>query len=250
MKRLVLAALALAAVPWTVQADSTLSPTQLDALDKRGFLTPSFAAAARALIEAKQDQRDALGEQDELIKSLPDLQKIAATEESKVAALKAELNHYQHPDETDIEALRQVMQNAAARPEDQMAIAQAYVWTYPTSPHQTEAQQDLAQIQKKLADQAQAQKDADAAQEAAQVRLLQRVKARALSLNEWSVFLLNKTQTEVSEYLGRPSLTDDEHWTYSSAYTTDPVTNQKAGLQITFNGGRVLGVVAIPVSSP
>lgn len=252
MKRLLLALTLLAAAPLAGRADSssTLSASQLDALDRRGYLTPSFAAAARALIEAKEEQRNAHHEQDELVNSLPDLQNIAATEEGKVAALKEELSRYEHPDETDMEALRREMKDPAAKPEDQMALAQAYVWTYPASPLEPEAQQYLAQIQKKLADAVQTQKEAAAAQAAAQVKLLQRVKAHDLNLNEWGFFLLNKTQTEVADYLGQPSSSDDEHWTYAGAWTTDPVTNQKAGLQLTFNGGRVIGVVAVPMTPP
>ncbi len=44
-----------------------------------------------------------------------------------------------------------------------IALAQAYVWTYPASPHAADAQEYLSAGQKKLADQEKAEKDAEAA---------------------------------------------------------------------------------------
>ncbi len=99
-----------------------------------------------------------------------------------MAKLKEELTHYDHPEETDFVALQDAMKNSSAQPEDQMARAQAYVWTYPTGPHTGEVQKILQQIEKKIAGATQAVKDAAAAREAAQLNLLQRVKAHNLSL--------------------------------------------------------------------
>ncbi len=220
--------------------------SQLEELDHQGYLTPAFASAARELIEARQAQRDGQAEQEQLKESLPALERQAAAEEGKVAELKEELSRYDHPDDADLAALQAVMKNPAATPEEQLALAQAYVWTYPSSPHATEAQQDLEQIQKKQADQIEAQKEADAARAAAQAKLLQRVKARDLSLEEWRAFLQDKTQVEVTGYLGHPNAMTDDYWTYNGAWTVDPSTNLKAGLQVTFNGGRVLSVAPVP----
>jgi hypothetical protein len=245
---LILAVLAIA--PLARGDQDGLSASQWEQLDRRGYLTPAFAAAARELIETKQAQRDAQAEQEQLKNSLPALEKQMSDEESKVAALKEELSGYEHPDETDLTALQTAMKNSSTTPEQQLALAQAYVWTYPTSPHEAEAQKDLEQIQKKLADQVQAGNNADAARTAAQAKLLQRVKARDLSLEEWSRFLQDKTQTEVTEYLWHPTATEDDYWTYSGAWTTDPGTGQKAGLQVTFNGGRVMAVAPAPLSAP
>jgi chromosome segregation ATPase len=247
MKRrfFILALLAAASLPGHADGDP-FSTGQLESLDQRGYLTPAFKAAVRELIDAKQAQRDAEAEQGRLKRSIPDLEKQAADEENKVAALQKELSRYTHPDETDFTELQDKMKDAAATPEEQLALAQAYVWTYPASPHAADAQQDLAQVQKKIADQVEARNEADAARQAAQAKLLQRVKAHDLSLEEWRVFLQDKTQTEVTEYLGRPSTADGDEWTYSGAWTTNPVTHQKMGLHLTFNGGRVLSVSPVP----
>jgi hypothetical protein len=243
---LVLALLGTVSLPSRADDPGPFTASQLKELDRRGYLTPTFAAAARELIEARQAQRDGQAEQAQLKESLPALEEQASTEESKVKALKEELARYDHPDDADLAALQAAMKNPAATPDEQMALAQAYVWTYPMSPHATEAQQDVEQIQKKLADQAEAQKEADAARAAAQGKLLQRVHARDLSLEEWRAFLQDKTQAEVTGYLGHPNAMTDDYWTYAGAWTVDPSTNLKAGLQVTFNGGRVLSVAPVP----
>jgi hypothetical protein len=72
------------------------------------------------------------------------------------------------------------------------------------------------------------------------------VKTHDLSLGEWRAFLQDKSQDEVTQYLGAPSATTGDYWTYAGAWTIDPATNQKAGLQLTFNGGRVQNVAPIP----
>jgi len=231
-------------------SDNYLTASQIEVMQRKGWITPQFEAAARELIDANQTLKTADGDRTKLELQLPDLEKTATTEDAKVAKLKDELAHYNHPDETDFTALQNAVKDPAARTDDQMALAQAYVWTYPGGTHTGEAEQDLQQIQKKIADQVQAAKDAAAAQTAAQLKLLQRVKAHALDLGEWRAFLQDKSQDEVRQYIGDPSAQADDYWTYSGAWTIDPTTNQKAGLQLTFNGGRVLSVAPIPVTNP
>jgi hypothetical protein len=231
-------------------ADTTndlLTQTQIETMERNGWLTPQFEAAARELIEAKETLKTADDDRTKLELKLPALQKTAATEDAKVSKLKDELAHYDHPDETDFTALQAAMKDSSAKIEDRLALAQAYVWTYPGGAHTGEAEQDLQQIQKKIADQVQAAKDTDAAQTAVQLKLLQRVKAHDLNLGEWRAFLQDKSQDEVLQYLGEPAAKTDDYWTYSGAWTIDPATNQKAGLQLTFNGGRVQNVAPIPV---
>jgi len=243
---LVLAPLVSRADDKTSDTDNYLTASQIEVLQHKGWITPQFEAAARELIEAKETLKNADGDRIKLETTLPDLEKTATTEDAQVAKLKDELTHYDHPDETDFTALQNAMKDPAAKPDDQMALAQAYVWTYPGGKHTGEAEQDLQQMQKKIADQVAAAKDAAAAQTAAQLKLLQRVKAHDLSLGEWRAFLQDKSQDEVRQYLGDPSGTTDDYWTYSGAWTIDPTTSQKAGLQLTFNGGRVLSVAPIP----
>ena len=71
------------------------------------------------------------------------------------------------------------------------------------------------------------------------------VKAHDLDLSGWRAFLQDKSQDEVTEYLGPPTGKDQDHWVYNGAWTVDPATSLKAGLSITFNGGRVQNVAPI-----
>jgi len=246
MRRLALLLACATLLPLAARADDALSASQIEIMQRRGWLTPEFQSAARELIDAKQTARDAQAQEEKLEQGRPSLEKSAAAEDAKAAQLKAELARYDHPDESDFTALQEAMKNASAKPEDQKALAQAYVWTYPTSSHATEAEHDLQEIEKKIADQVQTTRDAEAAQLEAQAKLLQRVQAHALNLAEWRAFLQDKTETEVVRYLGEPSSRADEYWTYSGAWTTDPETGQKAGLQLNFNGGHVLSVAPVP----
>ena len=237
--------------PLLARADGDLSPSQIATMEKRGLITPAFEAAARQWIDARESAAQAKTDGARLAQSLPELQKEVASEDAKVVRLRNELEHYDHPEETDFTALRQAMKDPNARPEGQLARAQAYVWTYPDSPHLPEAENDLQQLQKQIADQQQAASNAAAAAAAAQLKLLQRVKARDLNLGEWRAFLEDKSQTEVTQYLGAPTARDNEdHWIYQGDWTVDPSTNQKAGLQLTFNGGRVQNVAPVPPPVP
>jgi len=248
MKALTLLLAGATFLPLAARADNALSASQIATLQHRGWITPRFEAAARDLIEAREAANDTQADQAKFQAQQPALQQSVAAEDAQVAQLKIELARYDHPDETDFEALQDAMKNTSAQPNDQLALAQAYVWTYPTSPHAAEATHDLQQLEKKIADQAQAASDAEAARLAAQAKLLQRVQAHDLSLGEWRAFLQDKTQAEVVQYLGGPSSKQDEYWIYSGAWTTDPETGQKAGLQLNFNGGRVLSVAPVPGS--
>ena len=248
MKALVLLLAGTMLLPFVARADDTFSASQIAALQRRGWLTPKFQAAARDLITAKEAANDTAAEQANFKAQQPALQQSVAAEDAKVAQLKADLARYDHPDETDFTALQDAMKNTALQPNDQLALAQAYVWTYPAGPHAAEATQDLQQLEKKIADQAQTASNAEAARLAAQAKLLQRVQAHDLDLGGWRAFLQDKTQAEVVQYLGNPTSKQDDYWIYSGAWTTDPETGQKAGLQLNFNGGRVLTVAPTPGS--
>ncbi len=241
---LFLAALFLA--PLATRADDLLTPTQIATMQRRGWITPEFEAASRELIDAHDAAQKAKDDQASLDAAMPALQKKTDAEDQKVAALQAELARYDHPDDTDFAALQDALENPAASLQDQMALAQAFVWTYPGSPHAGEAESDLQQLQKKIADRTQAAEDAAAAWQAAQLKLLQRVKAHDLSLAEWRAFLQDKSRDEVTQYLGAPSSQNGDYWIYSGAWTVDPSTNLKAGLQVLFNGNRVQNVAPVP----
>jgi len=250
VKIFVVFAAALFLAPLAGRADDLLTPTQIATMERRGWITPEFEAASRELIDAHEAAQKAKDDQASLDAAMPALQQKADAEDRKVAALRAELAREDHPDDTDFSALQDALENPAASLQDQMALAQAFVWTYPGSPHAGEAEGDLQQLQKKIADQVQAANDAAAAQTAAQLKLLQRVKAHDLDLGEWRAFLQDKSQDEVEQYLGAPTSKADDYWTYSGAWTIDPATNQKAGLQLTFNGGRVLSVAPVSAANP
>ena len=232
--------------PLAARGDTALSASQIEVLEQRGWITPAFDAAARKLIAAKQASQQAKTEEENLEQQLPALQKNTTAEDQKVAQLQAQLARYDHPDETDFTALQAAMKNRAAKPQDQLALALAYTWTYPSSPHADEAAKDVQKLQKLIADHLQAAKEADAAQRAAQLKLLQRAKAHDLTLGEWRTFLQDKSQDEVQEVLGDPARQDTEGWTYLGDWTIDPATNLKAGLHLSFNGGRVQNVSPVP----
>ena len=229
--------------PVPAHADSgQLSPERLHMLDRMGYFTPSFKAAVHDLVDAKHTLEQTKVEQVKLAAQLPDLQKQATEAEENTIALRQELARYEHPEEIDFDALQKEMNAANAKLEDQIAQGQAYVWTYPDSPHESEAQQYLQQTRKKLADQQQAEKDAEAAREAAHAKLVQRAQARDLSLNEWRDFLRDMSQEDLVKLLGRPTSQSDDYWVYEGEWVLNPATNQKVGLEINFNGGRVLSV--------
>jgi len=240
----------LAALGLTTQPGRTdskqLSPERLDLMDQRGYFTPAFKAALHDLVDARTALKQARAEQAKLTQDLPDLQKQAAETEAKTVALRQELAKYDHPEEIDFDALQNRMNAAAAKPEEQIALAQAYVWTYPASPHQSEAQQYLQQIRKKRADQAQAAKDADTARAAARAELVQRAQAKDLSLNEWRDFLRDMSQDDLVKLIGRPTSQTGDYWTYSGDWILDATTHQKVGMAINFNAGRVLSVSEAP----
>lgn len=248
MKTLTFLLACAALLPLTARADDLFSASEIEVMQHRGWVTPGFEAAARKLIDAKQGARDADADAAKLKAQQPALEKSVAAEDAKVAELKADLARYDHPDETDFTALQEAMKNPTAKPGDQVALAQAYVWTYPASAHAAEAEHDLQQLEKKIADQVQAVKETEAAQLVAQATLLRRVQAHDLNLGEWRAFLQDKSRAEVVQYLGQPSSREDEYWIYTGTWTTDPETGQKTGLRLNFNGGRVLSVA--PATGP
>jgi exonuclease VII large subunit len=241
-----LAAFCLTPTPGLASESSQLSPERLDVVDQLGYFTPGFKQAVHDYIFTKQSLAKANAEQAKLAHDLPDLQKQAEEAQAKTTALRQELAKYEHPEETDFTALQSRMNAADAKPEDLLAPAQAYVWTYPASLHEGDAQLYLQQIQKKLADQRQAEKDAEAAREAAHAKLVQRAEAKDLSVSEWRDFLRGMSQSDLVKLFGRPTSESDDYWTYSGEWITDPTTHKKVGIQINFNAGRVFNVDEIP----
>jgi len=109
-----------------------------------------------------------------------------------------------------------------------------------------EAQQYLQQAQLKEANESQEEKDAEAARVAARAKLLQRVQARDLSLQEWRDFLYNMSEEDVVRYIGQPDAEEDDYWLYSGDFTQDPKTLNKVGLRLNFNAGRIVTILALP----
>jgi hypothetical protein len=219
-----------------------LSPARLDQFDQRGYFTPKFKVAVHKLVEAQQAAAQAQEQEKKLADTLPGLRQQAADIQAQVAALHKELALYEHPEDSDYDALQAAMKSASASPDDRLKLAQAFVWSYPTDPRQSEAEQDLRAVQKQIAEMDQAARDAAAKKAADRAKLLQRVQARDLSLTEWQDFLRDMSQEDLLTYLGRPDTVGVEYWVYNGAWTTDPVTKAKVGLQVQFNGTRVLTV--------
>ncbi len=239
---------ALTLVPLPLCADQVkhLSPDRIDVLDQRGVFKPEFKSAIHALVDALQQTRDAEAEQKKIELELPALNDQVQQAEAKAAALRRELAKYEHTDEGDFAALQARMSDATAKPEEQLALAQAYIWTYPASPHAGHAQQYLQQVQKKIADALQAAKDAQAARAAAQAKLVEGAEARNLSLSDWRDFLRDMSQADLLKYIGQPNSRQGDDWIYSGEWVIDPALNHKAGMDVNFNGGRVFRVDELP----
>jgi hypothetical protein len=229
-------------------AEGNLSPEKLDMVDHAGIFTPGFKAAVHELVDSNHALEETNEENKKLELELPGLQSQAQEAQAKTVALRQELARYEHPEETDFTALQGRMNDASAKPEDQIAAAQAYVWAYPASPHESQAQQYLQQMQKKMADQQQGDKDAEAARVAAHAKLVQRAQAHDLSLSEWRDFLRDMSQDDLVKLFGMPTSDSDGYWIYSGAWVTDPASHQNVGIQINFTGGRVLSVDGLPPS--
>jgi regulator of replication initiation timing len=237
---------ALGLVSGPVRAANQLSPERIDAVDKLGYFTPGFKAAVHDVVDSKQALQDAGEENHKLSLELPGLQKQATEVQAQTIALRQELAKYEHPEETDFVALQNRMKDDSAKLEDQIALAQAYVWTYPASPHEADAQQYLQQAQKKVADALQAAKDSESARAATYARTVQRAQAKDLTVEEWRDFLRNMSQDDLVKMIGRPTSQSDDYWTYGGEWIADPTTHKKVGIQINFSAGRVLNVDEIP----
>ena len=240
----------LSLVPLLGRADDSLSTDRLKMLEEHGFFPPAFKAAVHDFVDTQHNLAQVTADKAQLEKALPDLKAQEAQTAAKTVALRQELAKYDHPEENDFNTLQAKMKDPSTKPEDEVALAQAYVWTYPTSPHEGEAQQYLQQIQKQIADETQAEKDAEAAREAAHAKLVQRAQAKDLSLTEWRDFLRDMSQEDLIKIIGRPTSQSADYWIYSGDWTTNDTTHQKVGLQINFNAGRVLTVDPTPSSPP
>jgi peptidoglycan hydrolase CwlO-like protein len=240
-----MAILLIAAVPASA---GQLSSDNLERLDRLGVLTPAFKTAVHELVETKQQIVAVKNEKEDLSGKLPALQAKAAEAQKKVDELKLQLAEYDHSDQKDFDTLKKTSGDAAAKPADIIIVAQAYLWAYPASAHQAEAQQVLQAAQKQIADQIQADKDAAAKKAADWAALLERVKARSLSLEEWRKFLTDLSQEEVIKYIGRPQQVGNDYWTYTVPLTTDPDTGARIGLELYFDALRVKTVGKPPKS--
>lgn len=241
-RRILMTVAAIALACATAHAQDKLSPEKFDRLDKLGYFTPSFKEAVHALVDTQHDLEDTLAEKVKLTKDLPNLQRDAAEAGAQTVALRQELAKYDHPEENDYEALVAKMNDAAAKVQDQIALAQAYVWTYPASPHQADAQRYLDQVTRKVSDQLKDEAATVAARNAAHALLVQRAQAKDLNLTEWRELLRGMSQAELVKLMGRPSSQQGEYWIYSGDWSTNASTHRRVGLQINFNGGRVLNV--------
>ena len=234
-------------LPLAARADgTTLSADRLNMLDQRGYFTPAFKTSVKELVDTRKAVAQARADEQKLEAQLPALQQQQASTEADVARLRKELALYAHPEDADYDELQRAMNDPKATPQEQLALAQAFVWSYPSDPHQAEAVHDVQRIQQEFLVAQQNEKNAEASRAATQAELLRRVRAKSLSLAEWQDFLRDRSQEELLSYLGRPQTQGDGYWIYTGDWTVDPVTQQKVGLRIDFNGTRVLSVAAAP----
>jgi len=230
----------------TARADKQLSPDLIDQYDRKGFFTPGFKQAVRDLVNTREALQKAEAEQKKFEQDLPGLQQQVTQARAKTVALRQELEQYDHPEENDFIRLQARADDPNAKPEDVLVLAQAYVWTYPASPHESDAEQYLATVQKKLADQKQAEQDAEAARAAAHALTVRRALAHELSVPEWRDFLRGMSQEDLVKLFGQPSSKQDDYWFYDGAWIVIPANSQKVGMQINFEAGRVITVDAKP----
>jgi len=239
----ILVATAILLTPALGYADGPqLSPERLNMLDRRGYFTPPFKQAVHDLVDAKKAVVDAKAQEEKLNGELPELEKQLTEADDKTKVLHKQFDELNHVDESEFVELQKAMTNPDAKLEEQRILAQAYVWGYPSSPHQEEAQKDLADVQKKIADQAKAEADAEAARVAAHAKLVERAQAKDLNVNEWRDLLLTMSKQDLLKFLGKPDGATQDEWVYNGAWTLDPISQQKVGLHISFNGGRVINV--------
>jgi hypothetical protein len=244
MKRYVLFCLAsLGATLTLARGDGDLSAERLDMLDAAGYFTPGFKSAVHELVDNKHALKDANAEQAKLKQTLPGLQQQVTEAQAKTIGLRQELAKYDHPEENDYVTLQNRMRDPGVKAEEKIELAQAYVWTYPASSHQGEAQQYLSELEKTQIDQQQAEKEAEAARAAAHEKLVLRAQAHDLNLGEWREFLRDMSQDDLVKLMGRPTSTmTGDYWIYAGNWIYDSTTKQKVGLEITFNAGRVINV--------
>jgi hypothetical protein len=238
--------LALACAPASAKGEGSLTPEEINYLDQHGYFSASFKSAIHDLVESKTAVQDMTEEQKKLAHDLPGLQQKAAEAGAKTVALRQELAQYDHPEDNDFTVLQERVRDPNAALQDQIALAQAYVWTYPMSPHEAEAAQVLARLQKKSADDEEARRRSAADNAAAHAALVARAQAHDLSLDEWRGFLRGMSQEDLVKLLGPPSSQRDGYWFYNGEWLVNPALGRKVGLQVNFDAGRVITVDAKP----
>lgn len=246
---LLLACLLLITVPGR-GATTQITAKRLIQLDKMGAFPPDFKEAVHAYVDVKRAIVDGLAEEKKTRSLIPGMEQKARDEQAKVDDLNQVLADYNHTDETDFATLQLKMSDTAAKPKEQLMLAQIFVWSYPSSPHFPQAQTYLQQVQKQISDELQAEKDAEAAKAAAWATLLQRVHDKSLSMTEWRSFLNNMSQDDVIKYMGAPPQKAGYYWLYPGEWILDPEMNRKVGLRLNFNGGRVIGVTEYDTGAP
>ena len=219
-----------------------ISVTRLDLLDEYGYFTPAFKDAVHDFVDARQALNRARANTMRFRGDIPNLQKQSTEASAETVRLRAELALYQHPEDSDFDALDAAMKNPAVSPTDRLAMAQAFVWSYPTDPHLADAAADLKKIQDQMTAERKGAADTAAAQVVARESLIQRAQTGDLSLAEWQEFLHDMSQEDLLTNLGQPQKRETDYWIYAGNRTTDPETKKRTGIQINFNGTRVLSV--------
>ena len=243
MKRPLVLLFALAAFGFPLRADIyELTTQRLDVLDQRGYFPPELKKATHDLVHARTALKQARREEKQFKGALPYLRGQSAEQQAAADRLRQQLELYAHPEVADFQALQSAMNDASTSAEERLQLAQAYVWAYPDDAHLPEAQADLEQVQKQMADNQQSVRDDAAAKLAARADLVQRAEAHQLTLPEWKSFLQDMSQQDLLNYLGRPQIEEGDHWIYTGDLSTDPATQKKTGLRIYFNGTRVQSV--------
>ena len=237
--------LAMGTVARAADSGLPLSAERINRLDRHGYFTPRCKQALVDLVQTQEALTKGQAEEGQWALKLPSLKAEEQRSAAQVENLRKELTRFAHPEDEDFAALQDAAHDSAAPLEKKLDLAQAFIWSYPTDPRQAEAVQDLQRWQNDLASRRQAIATVAANQEATRMNLLQRVKARDLSLAEWQAFLGEMSQEELLANLGPPQRRGADSWYYPGKWTWDTTTKERAGLLIDFNGTRVSRVSAL-----
>ena len=226
----------------------THAPAQITA-----FVDAAITPKLRAEVDAtRRDLAAAKSARDAVQAHTNDLKNQFAQAQAEKTRLGQEIEEKKN---SDIYVFAQIMKVRAggdlAAARDQLA---AFPSKFPASPLLVLARGQLAdinaQMASEVAQQKQAQADAERATAAARADLLARAAKGQVTLSEMRTAVIGKSRADVKNLLGAPGETGGDTWTYYQQMIVNPLTNEKSGLVVNFSEGVVQGVDYSHTSPP